>query len=139
MDVEELAHVFDALCLRDSKDGGDVKDRDARPGDLIACAAAARAGGADARARATRVVVYREPNTNEVTAALLVLVDAFHAQHCVAVARPTSTCPWGRDLGLVYDGTVTGGRLVIRASSCQAIWFTNRVLLPRLQKLYCAG
>jgi hypothetical protein len=154
MDIDQLARVFDALCLepeagpkslplllppRPAPDSGpDGVDGSC----LLACVT----GDVDARlVRATRVSVYREPVTGEITATLLVLVDANHAQHCVAIARRSSTCPWGRDLGLVYDdGNANApgrghGSFVMRASSRQAVWFANRVLLPRLHRLRCAG
>jgi hypothetical protein len=134
MDVDHLVRVFDALCIAPER-----PDR-ANDGErLLACVT----GCADAHiARALSVSVYREPSTNDVSAAMLVLVDAHHVLHRVAISRQSSTCPWGGDLGLVYDGGhVSGARdpLVLRASSCQAVWFVNGVLLPRLHKLYCAG
>lgn len=137
MDVDQLARVFDALCL--APPSSTKHDRTDGNGDDTACLLACVTGCADARlARALHVSVYREPSTNDVSAAMLVLVDANHLQHRVAIGKASSTCPWGRDLGLVYDGGASGN-FVLRASSSQAVWFANCALLPRLHKLHCAG
>ncbi len=136
MDVDQLARVFDTLCLVPhpppppaSKHGyGDD-----------ACLLACVTGCTDVRiARALHVTVYREPSTNDVSAAMLVLVDADHLQHRVVIRKASSTCQWGHDLGLVYDGGASGD-FVLRASSSRAVWFANCMVLPRLHRLHCAG